>query len=432
MKSSLQSWGRYPALPQQGIRPFWPDEMQACIAQHNPGLAFGNGRSYGDVCLAANNRVLDMRQLNRIHHFDTTSGVIRAEAGTTLYDLLSITTPAGWFLPVVPGTGYATLGGAIANDVHGKNHHRNGTFGCRVERLALYRGGDILECSRSDHPQLFAATVGGLGLSGIILWADIRLQPVTTSQMDCVTERFQSLDDFFALADRYDLSHEYGVAWIDCLASGQQRGRGVYFAANHARYGTEHEWHSRALTMPVTPPVSLINQWSLRAFNFAYWHTKPAKPAVSRVPYQPFFFPLDSIQHWNRMYGPKGFQQYQCVIPTTSERDAIPELLEQISNARQGSFLAVLKRCGDILSPGLLSFPLQGTSLALDFPNPYKLGPLFERLDHIVREAGGRLYPAKDAHMKPADFRHYYPQWEQVEACRAREFNSHFWQRVTQ
>lgn len=431
MTQGLLSWGRYPAHLQHPITPQWRDEVPDTCLKHQPGLAFGNGRSYGDVCLASNNRVLDMRQLNGILHFDRVSGTIRAEAGITLYDLLSVIVPAGWFLPVVPGTGLATLGGAIANDVHGKNHHRNGTFGCHVSRLALFRNGSIVECSPVEQPQLFAATIAGLGLSGVILWAEIRLQPVQTSQMDNITERFQNLSEFFTLADRYDPSHEYGVAWIDCLASGSQRGRGVYFAANHARYSDDSTWHKRPLCMPLTPPLSLVNQWSLKAFNFAYWHTKPAKPKRSRVAYQPFFFPLDSIHHWNRMYGPKGFQQYQCVIPRTTEQDAIAELLKQINDARQGSFLAVLKRCGQQPSPGLLSFPIEGTSLALDFPNPHRLESLFNRLDRIVREAGGRLYPAKDAHMQGSDFRHFYPQWEQIEACRANDINSHFWHRVT-
>lgn len=432
MSESRQSWGRYPAIHQSSESLQWRDELPARLAQWQPGLPFGRGRSYGDVCLAHNQRLLDMSSLNRVIAFDRNQGRIRAEAGISLYDLLTVMVPAGWFLPVVPGTGHATLGGAIANDVHGKNHHRNGTFGCHIERLALWREGQLLECSASDNPALFQATIGGLGLTGYILWAEIRLQAVSTGQIDAITHRFHNLDDFFDLADQYDSSHEYGVAWLDCLASGKDRGRGVYFAGQHARYAEPSRWRPLPLGMPLTPPLSLINPLSLRAFNYLYWHTKPVRPTLARGPYQPYFFPLDSISHWNRMYGPRGFQQYQCVIPSAHEREAIASLLDAIAEARQGSFLAVLKRCGDVPSPGLLSFPMAGTSLALDFPSPQRLQPLFERLDAIVRDAGGRLYPAKDAHMQADDFRHFYPRWQDVEQWRDQHIQSLFWQRVTQ
>jgi FAD/FMN-containing dehydrogenase len=432
VSKTRQSWGRYPAYPQQAEGIQWRDQIQDCLDTFHPGLPFGQGRSYGDVCLASNDRVLEMSGLRRVIQFDRNTGIIRAEAGISLNDLLAITVPAGWFLPVVPGTGLATLGGAIANDVHGKNHHRNGTFGCHILRLCLFRQGAILECSPTLNAELFQATIAGLGLTGFILWAEIRLQAVNTAHMDGITERFDRLQRFFELADQYDDSHEYGVAWIDCLASGSQQGRGVYFAANHARYAESDKWQKRPLNMPLTPPFSLVNPWSLQAFNQLYWHTKPARPSISRQAYPPFFFPLDSIGHWNRMYGPRGFQQYQCVIPGASEQPAIAELLSQIGRSRQGSFLAVLKRCGTSQSPGLLSFPMPGTSLALDFPNPHRLEPLLQRLDQIVREAGGRLYPAKDAHMSADDFRRDYPAWQQVEQWRAHDIQSRFWARVTQ
>lgn len=426
------SWGRYPNAPQRSSGVLWRDEIEDSIRNHKPGLAFGNGRSYGDVCLAANNQVLDMSALKRVIGFNQTEGIIRAEAGISLNDLLSVTIPKGWFLPVVPGTGFATLGGAIANDVHGKNHHRNGTFGCHVLRIGLFRDGQIVECSLSENSELFRATISGLGLTGFILWAEIKLQPVKTSYLDCLTVRFNHLERFFELADQFDTSHEYGVAWIDCLATGASRGRGAYFAGNHASYATPSTYKKPSLSIPFTPPISVVNQVSLKAFNELYFRSKSAGITTSRVSYQPYFFPLDSISQWNRMYGPRGFQQYQCVIPVDNEKLAIAELLKQISRARQGSFLAVLKRCGPSLSPGLLSFPIYGTSLALDFPNNPKLTPLFDCLDKVVREAGGRLYPAKDAHMKGSDFRHYYPEWETVEQWRVKEINSQFWQRVTQ
>ena len=432
MSRHRESWGRYPISHQLSESLLWRDELPLRLQQWLPGLAFGNGRSYGDVCLAANQRLLDMSNLDRVISIDLQQGLIRAEAGISLYRLLTILVPNGWFLPVVPGTGHATLGGAIANDVHGKNHHRDGTFGCHIERIALWREGQLLECSPNENTPLFQATIGGLGLTGYIVWADIRLKPISTDQIDSITHRFHNLDDFFDLADQYDASHEYGVAWLDCLASGKNRGRGVYFAGRHAQYAETTHWKPRPLTMPLTPPFSLVNPLSLRAFNYLYWHRAPSRPTLSRGAYQPYFFPLDSISHWNRMYGPRGFQQYQCVIPSVNERDAIAALLDAIATDGRGSFLAVLKRCGDVPSPGLLSFPLTGTSLALDFPAPQHLQQLFGRLDAIVREAGGRLYPAKDAHMRGEDFRHFYPNWQTVEQWRDDSIQSLFWQRVTQ
>lgn len=430
MTSGLMSWGRYPYRKQQGHTLEWQDQLAASIPAEG-FLPYGNGRSYGDVCLASTDQVLVMRGLDHFLALDQQQGLIRAEAGVSLGEILALTVPRGWFLPVVPGTQFATLGGAIANDVHGKNHHVRGTFGCHVERLGLYRHGQMLECSPTANAELFAATIGGLGLTGVIVWAEVRLLPVQSARVDTLTQRFDSLDNFFELADQYDGSHEYGVAWIDCLSRGGSRGRGAYFAGNHARYGSSDVRPGRRLSVPLTPPLSMINPLTLKAFNEVYWRTKPRQLRLSRDSYLSYFFPLDQILHWNRIYGIRGFQQYQCVIPTAHERDAIAELLDCIARSRNGSFLAVLKRCGASVSPGLLSFPQQGTSLALDFPQSARTLRLFEELDRIVFAAGGRLYPAKDAHMQPEDFRRSYPAWEQLQAVKDPAIHSLFWERVT-
>ena len=358
--------------------------------------------------------------------------MLLAEAGVTLAEILAIAIPQGWFLSVTPGTQFATLGGAIANDVHGKNHHLRGTFGNHVLRFGLLRHGqEVLTCSPSENPVLFAATIGGLGLTGIIEWAEIRLMPIRSSQIDSTVVRFGGLAEFFALSAELDHQHEYSVAWIDCLAKGSNTGRGVFIVGDHARYGQQEVDQRSKLRVPLTPPLSLINNLSLRAFNEAYWRVHPALRTRQRGSYEPFFYPLDRILHWNRIYGRKGFQQYQCVIPDAVAELAMRELLGAIAESGQGSFLAVLKRCGDIASPGLLSFPLPGTSLALDFPQKADLDrALFSRLDAIVREAGGRLYPAKDAHMSGNDFRLAYPAWEQLESLRDPALNSLFWKRV--
>ncbi|MGY3306916.1 FAD/FMN-containing dehydrogenase [Pseudomonas sp. PvR086] len=436
MSRPLHSWGCYPYAPQTAHACSWRSEVEslrdAVAATHGSTLPYGNGRSYGDSCLAASDQVLHMRALNRFIQVDWQQGTVQAEAGVTLAEILAISIPQGWFLSVTPGTQFATLGGAIANDVHGKNHHLRGTFGNHVRRLGLLRHNEgVLTCSPTEHPEFYTSTIGGLGLTGIIVWAEIQLIPIRTSQIDSTVVRFGNLGEFFSLSAELDHQHEYSVAWIDCLAKGTQTGRGVFIVGDHARYGSLEVDERAKLSMPLTPPVSLINNLSLQAFNNMYWRVHPAQSTRKRGDYEPFFYPLDRILHWNRIYGRRGFQQYQCVIPDAVAEVVMHELLEAIADSGQGSFLAVLKRCGNIASPGLLSFPLPGTSLALDFPQKADLVRLFARLDAIVRESGGRLYPAKDAHMTGGDFRKAYPAWERLEALRDPSLNSHFWKRVT-
>lgn len=436
MSTQLFSWGLYPAIPQTAHGCTWksevPQQLERLNTEYGGTLAYGNGRSYGDSCLADSDHVLHMRTLDRFIEVDWQRGVVTAEAGITLAEILAVAIPQGWFLSVTPGTQFATLGGAIANDVHGKNHHVRGTFGNHVRRLGLQRQGQpLLTCSSVENPELFAATIAGLGLTGVITWAEIQLIPVRSSQIDSSAVRFGNLADFFALSTELDHLHEYSVAWIDCLAKGAQAGRGVFFVGDHADYGTRTVEDRSKIFVPFTPPVSLINNLSLRTFNEAYWRMHPVERSSKRVSYEPFFYPLDRIDHWNRIYGRQGFQQYQCVIPQAAAEVAIRELLTVIAQSAQGSFLAVLKRCGEITSPGLLSFPIPGTSLALDFPQKKHLEPLFARLDAIVHEAGGRLYPAKDAHMSGNDFRQAYPAWERLEALRDPSLMSRFWKRVT-
>lgn len=433
---SLYSWGRVPDVPQHGHGCGWRSELAGVTARvvtaHGSTLPYGNGRSYGDSCLASSDQVLTLRGLDRLIEADWATGVIEVEAGMTLAELLALAIPQGWFLPVTPGTQFATVGGAIANDVHGKNHHRRGTFGHHLISFSLLRHGEqLFHCSPSEQAELFAATIGGLGLTGIICAARIRLIPIRASQINTQTVRFGGLDEFFSLSEALDNQHEYAVAWVDCLARGAQRGRGVYIVGDHAAYGSLEVSGRPKLRIPFAPPVSLVNRYSLKPFNSLYWHAHPKTLTQGRSHYEPFFYPLDRLLHWNRIYGRRGFQQYQCVIPEHSARDALGKVLEQIAAAAQGSFLAVLKRCGHLRSPGLLSFPMPGVSLALDFPQSAALVErLFPRLDALVREAGGRLYPAKDAHMSGADFRYAYPAWERVEALRDPALMSRFWKRV--
>ena len=436
MSSTLSSWGRYPRAPQTSNACSWQSELpalrDAVIQAHGSTLPYGNGRSYGDSCLATSDQVLHMHTLDRFIQTDWQNGVIQVEAGISLAQILAVIIARGFFLPVTPGTQFATVGGAIANDVHGKNHHVRGTFGRHVLRFGLLRNGqEVIVCSPDENADLFAATIGGLGLTGVIQWAELRLMPVQASQINTTVVRFANLEEFFTLSAELDHQHEYSVAWIDCLAKGANIGRGVFIVGDHARYGSLDLDERSRLAVPITPPISLINNLSLRAFNSTYWHAHPGQRTQKRSAYEPFFYPLDRIRHWNRIYGRNGFQQYQCVIPDANSQVAMHELLAAIADSGQGSFLAVLKRCGDIASPGLLSFPLPGASLALDFPQSSELdNVLFPRLDAIVRAAGGRLYPAKDAHMTGSDFRQAYPAWEQLEALRDPSLMSRFWKRV--
>jgi FAD/FMN-containing dehydrogenase len=326
-----------------------------------------------------------------------------------------------------------TLGGAVANDVHGKGHHVAGTFGRYVRKMQLLRSDEgWVECSPELRSELFAATVGGLGLTGVILAVELQLRRVTSSDIAQRSIRFGNLEEFFALSAEYDHAHEYTAAWVDCLASGEQAGRGHYWAGDHAEGGRLEPEAPGFLSMPFDPPVSLVNGLSLRVFNTLYYHRQRRKIVDSRVSYGPFFHPLDGIGRWNRLYGKRGFQQYQCVIPKGNGKEVITAIMAEIARNGAGSFLAVLKQCGDLVSPGLLSFPLPGVSLALDFPQREANTALFAKLDDLVHEAKGRLYPAKDAHMRAEHFQRAYPAWTEVERLRDPKLLSRFWKRVTQ
>lgn len=397
-------------------------------------LPFGNGRSYGDVCLNTGGWLIDARPLDRFIAFGQESGLLRCEAGILLDEILALTVPRGWFLPVTPGTRFITLGGAIANDVHGKNHHRAGTFGCHVTAFELLRSdGSRRLCSPQSHPEFYRATIGGLGLTGLITWAEIRLRRIRTPLIEAETQRYDTLDAFFELSAESDTRFEHTVAWIDCLAGGAKLGRGVFIRGNHTEIspGQPPRPSRMRVRIPVDPPFSAINPATLRLFNAAYFHGHPPGLQRELVHYEPFFYPLDGVSDWNRIYGPRGFLQYQCVVPRAVGPEAVREILERIAHAGVGSFLAVLKVFGDPVSPGLLSFPQPGVTLALDFPNAgHTTFELLDRLDAVVRQAGGRLYPAKDARMRGEDFFDRYPQWPELDALRDPRFDSSFRRRM--
>lgn len=432
MTVAYASWGCYPkATPEAVYRAHWTDE-DLPSGSHSM-LPYGNGRSYGDSCLNDGGALLDMRGLDRVLHFDRSTGTLRCEAGVLLADILSLVVPMGWFLPVTPGTRFVTVGGAIANDVHGKNHHRTGTFGQHILRLELRRSDEgVVLCSPTENAELFHATIGGLGLTGAILWADIQLRPIANPGVDSETIRFANLDAFFDLSEESDRDYEYTVAWIDCLAHGKSLGRGLFMRGNHAAPQKRPPSPPRkTYTFPIESPIPLVNAWSLRVFNSLYYRRQTAAIHRAIIHYEPFFYPLDGILHWNRMYGRQGFLQYQCVIPSNSAKESIRALLETIAAAKSGSFLAVLKVFGDQRSPGLLSFPRPGATLALDFPNRgQRTLDLLDNLDKIVASASGAVYPAKDARMSGNHFRQYFPRWEEFQRYIDPRFSSSFWRRV--
>jgi FAD/FMN-containing dehydrogenase len=432
----LTSWGRVVRAPHSVARPHWHDELAEAVraAAAHPGgaLAVGLSRSYGDSGLNPDGAVVAMAGLDRIQHFDPQTGVVRAEAGLSLDALIELALPYGWFPPVLPGTRFVTLGGAIANDVHGKNHHRTGTFGRHVRRLGLLRtDGTAHDLGPDDAGGLFAATVGGLGLTGVIAWAEIQLARVAGAWLDTEDIAFAGLDDFFTLAEASEASHAYTVAWIDCLATGKSLGRGIFSRANPSSDPDRAPSRRRRLAAPADAPAGLLNPLTLRAFNTAYFHLKAAGAGGRKAHYDGFFFPLDAIGDWNRVYGRRGFFQHQCVLPEAAARPAVRELVSQIARSGQGSFLAVLKTFGAIASPGLLSFPMKGATLALDFPNRGDdTLKLLARLDDVVSEAGGRLYPAKDGRISAAMFQAGYPALGEFVRHVDPGLTSGFWRRV--
>lgn len=434
---SYTSWGNYPTAQHQEVRRIlWRHHDLPPRADGSTLLPYGLGRSYGDACLNDGGTLIDTSPLNHFIAFDGGSGLLRCEAGVPLAAILELVVPRGWFLPVTPGTKHVTLGGAIANDIHGKNHHRAGTFGRHVRRFELLRSdGQRLVCTPDENEPLFRATIGGLGLTGLVTWAEFQLKRIESEFIDREALRVGGLEAFFELAEESDRHFEYTVAWIDCLAKGRGLGRGRFFRGNHAP-ATAAAGRARRprgpIEVPCYAPEFLLSPPTLRLFNSAYFHRQVLRLERRPVPWSAFFFPLDSVGHWSRLYGRRGLLQYQCVVPHAGGREAIHGLLEQVAASGQGSFLAVLKVFGELTSPGILSFPRPGITLALDFPHRGRPTlELLDRLDAIVLEHAGRVYPAKDARMSAASFQAYFPEWRELARHVDPAFSSSFWRRVT-
>ena len=425
----LTGWGRTAPSGATVIRPPDAASARAAVAAETAGrtLAFrGLGRSYGDAAQSAGGTVLGTTRMQAIEAFDERTGVIRAEAGLSIDSILRRAVPCGWFVPVTPGTRMVTLGGAVAADVHGKNHHRDGSFSAHVLGISLVLAdGTTVQVGPGD--ELFFATVGGMGLTGLITHVTLQLVPVETAYLQVETVRAGDLSTLMSVMEDHDARHRYSVAWIDCLAGGDSLGRGVVTSGDHAG---RTELRGRIADDPLTfAPRSLVrapgfvssgtlNRATVRAFNEVWYRRAPAQPGSDLQHMSSFFHPLDGVTDWNRIYGRRGFIQYQYVVPFGAE-DAVLRTVQVLSAAGAASFLAVLKRFGPA-SPGLLSFPMPGWTLALDIPVRTGIDRLLAALDQVVLEAGGRLYLAKDSRMPRHMLEAGYPHLGAFQSIRRR------------
>jgi len=418
-------WGLYPRIAAEVDPVRFPEDLVALVRRQMPLLAQGNCRSYGDGCLAP--RVASFLPLNHLLAFDAERGVVHAEAGITLDKLLRFIVPRGWFLPVTPGTKFPTLGGCIAADVHGKNHHREGTFGNYVEALDMVLAdGTLLTCSQTEHRDLFEATVGGMGLTGFIYAARLRLRPIRSAYIVLRSLRTESFAETCRVfAETHD-QYPYSVAWVDCLARGAHLGRSIVMLGEHeaadaaAPEGSLRVHARGALDIPCYLPAWTLNPLTVRAFNAAYYRRHWRRDARARVHYDPFFYPLDIVTNWNRIYGRSGFLQYQFVVPFRDGEAVMAEVLARIAARGTASFLAVLKTMGP-QSGGMLSFPLPGYTLALDISRrDAGIVAFLRELNGIVAASGGRNYLAKDAILERAQFEPMYPRLDEFRAAKRR------------
>ncbi len=426
--TTRSAWGRLPGQSVAVTTPWscadvaWPATATT--------LAFGRGRSYGDCALAASGTGVETRRLDRFVAFDRAAGVVECEAGVTLASVLDVVVPAGWTLPVMPGTLEVSVGGAIANDVHGKNHERAGTFGRHVLAFELLRSDGSRTACTPGMP-LFNLTLGGLGLTGFVTRARLALAPLPSTRVDADTQAFHSVAEFVALSDTAHATHEFSVGWFDAYSWRNGRLRGVLQRANYASPGaTPAAPRATARRLPLQLASPALTPWAIRRFNDVY-HWSQTRPGRQRVDFRRYLFPLDALAGWNRLYGAQGFYQLQCALPMEALA-GLDVLLARIAAAREGSFLAVLKRFGALRSPSPMSFPLPGVTLALDFRNRgASTARLLADAAAIVADHGGRIYAAKDATMPGTLFRAAYPAWTTLEAARDPRLQSRFWQRVT-
>jgi len=412
MVKKVHNWGIYPVIDADVITVKYPELLPEIMEGRETLIAQGNGRCYGDSSL--NTTMLSTLAMNKIVAFDRASGVITCQSGVLLSDILKVIVPCGYFLPVTPGTKFITVGGAIAADIHGKNHHTDGCFSSHIVTMdVMMHSGDIVSCNAHTNSDIFRNTCGGMGLTGIILQATFTLKKIETSYITQKALKAKNLDiimDYFSANEQYT----YSVAWIDCLAKGKDLGKSILMLGEHstmAELNSDKQKNplnvndNTRISIPFYFPSFTLNKWTINAFNFLYYHKQFAEEQVSQIHYEPFFYPLDAVLHWNKIYGKSGFTQYQFVLPMEGSRQGLKDILTAIADSGEGSFLAVLKLFGEADNEAVMSFPSRGYTLALDFKISPKVFRLLDKLDDIVLHHGGRLYLAKDVRMSK-DFFH--------------------------
>ena len=413
----IHGWGRYPVVQSEILLPQTENDCLHLIKEHSSLIPRGLGRSYGDS--ANSSTVLQSSYLDHYIHFDQDNGVLVCQSGVSIQEILKLIIPKGWFIPVTPGTSYVTIGGAIASDVHGKNHHLSGAFSEHLISFDLMlASGEIVQVTRTGTPDLFHATCGGMGLTGVVLTATIQLKAIQSSNIIQTTIKANCLEEICFQFEQNSQS-TYSVAWIDCLAKGKQLGRSLLMTGEHAQDGILKLDKKKSLNVPVDVPSILLNQYTIKAFNALYYHKTFFQNQITTLAYKPYFYPLDTLSNWNRLYGKNGFIQYQFVIPKAVGVQGLKNILTTIADSGKGSFLAVLKMFGPE-NENYLSFPQQGYTLALDFKLSIAVIQLIERLDAMIVDMGGRVYLTKDALMSEAFFKKTYPKWEKFQEVRAK------------
>ncbi|MGN6355792.1 MAG: FAD-binding protein [Parafilimonas sp.] len=413
-QKNIANWGNYPVVESNEHSFSFDEQLEQLVEKSDQFIPRGNGRCYGDASLAK--ETISTLKYDKVLSFDTVNGILECQSGLTLDKILEIVVPKGWFLPVTPGTKFITVGGAVGSDVHGKNHHVDGSFSNHiVEMQLILADSSTIVCSPEKNTDLFEATCGGMGLTGLITKVKFRLKKIETSYIKQKQIKAESLDDIIRLFEEYK-HYTYSVAWIDCLKKGEHFGRSILILGEHAKQEDLPEKlksdplklpAKKSIPFPINLPSWVLNSLTVKLFNFLYYGKNFKKEIYHVVSYEPFFYPLDAILNWNRGYGKKGFVQYQFVLPLEAKQGLV-EILQRISNKGLGSFLAVLKVFGR--QDSIISFPKEGYTLALDFPVRKGLFEFLDELDQVVLQYGGRLYMSKDARMKPEVLRAGYPK----------------------
>jgi decaprenylphospho-beta-D-ribofuranose 2-oxidase len=416
-KTNISGWGNFPKIKAEVKRPISAEQIKSLQKELETYIPRGAGRSYGDSSLSAS--ILESSNLNNTLSFDSESGTFTCQSGKMLSVILDEIVPKGCFLPVTPGTKFITIGGAIAADIHGKNHHVDGCFSQHVIWLKLLLAdGSIKTCNREENTDLFWATCGGMGLTGFILEASFQLKPIETSKIVNRTIKCDNLDEVISNLIEHE-NYMYSVAWIDCGTSGKNLGRSLLYLGEHASKAqvadndlSGYKTPNPIVGLPFNLPNWTLNKWTVKAFNALYYGKVRAKDSTAIVGFEPYFYPLDIANNWNRLYGSNGFAQYQFVIPMEGAKEGMHQIIEEIVKSGESSFLAVLKLFGE-QNEGWLSFPKRGLQLALDFPINKKSLALMDRLDDMIMDMDGRSYLAKDSRMKKAFFEASYPKLNQ-------------------